>query len=137
MTVTAAPALRTALHLLLALCLLLQGATSAAMASAMAMAGTAQDASAPSHPARDASALPPCHAPPASDLPPADGAMATGKACCDAAGGLCQWACAQAPTLPTLALRLPVLGIAARPVIPPVTSDLPWPTATPLRPPIA
>ena len=126
-----------ALHLLLALCLLLQGATSAAMASAMATAGTAQGASASAHPAGDASALPPCHAPAASDLPPVDDAVATGKACCDAAGGLCQWACAQAPTLPTLALRLPAPGIAARPIAQPVTSDLRWPTATPLRPPIA
>lgn len=132
-----ANALRLFLHLLLAACLLLQASTALAMSTRMAGTATTAAATVPV----EAISAPPCHtvqaeAPSRSVAhDPADVAKA-GEACCDAASGLCEWACAQAPhagALPGLAVlptHFPVLGAT-------LSSTRPsWPVSTPLRPPL-
>lgn len=133
-----ATALRLGLHLLLAACLLLQASTALAMSTRMAGTATTAAATVPVA----AISAPPCHtvqaeAPSRSVAhDPADVAKA-GEACCDAASGLCEWACAQAPhagALPGLVVLpapSPALGTS-------ISSTRPlWPASTPLRPPLA
>lgn len=133
-----ANALRLFLHLLLAACLLLQASTALALGTRMA-AGAATAAEAPV-PAETTSAMP-CHqadpeARPTSVASDAAHAADRGHACCDAASGLCEWACTQAPhtgALPGLAVppaHFPALSAT-------FSSTRPsWPVSTPLRPPL-
>ena len=133
-----ATALRLGLHLLLAACLLLQASTALALSTRMAGTATAAAAPAPV----EATSAPPCHratpeARPTSIAGDAAQAVDRGQACCDAASGLCDWACTQAPhagALPGLVVlpaRFPALGAT-------IPSTRPsWPVSTPLRPPAA
>lgn len=133
-----ASALRLCLHLLLAACLLLQASTALALSTRMAGTATAAAASTPV----EATSAPPCHratpeARPTSIAGDAAQAVDRGQACCDAASGLCDWACTQAPhagALPGLVVlpaRFPALGAT-------IPSTRPsWPVSTPLRPPAA
>lgn len=137
MTALPATALRLGLHLLLAAALLLQATTALAMATGMAGAAAARDAAGQGAVAADPpDDLPPCHAAPAA----ASAGTATDDpatpGCCDAAGGLCQWACASVPAL--LAVTA-VAAVVAPPMVrpePPRVVDPRWPTLAPLRPPI-
>lgn len=108
MTLARPPLLRTALHLLLALAMLLQGS------AVMAMHSTAPED------------VPPCHA----------AALAGDDADAAPLGELCRWACAQAfgVQLPVVAIvAQPMLSPPPKPLRLPA---LPWHHATPLRPPI-
>lgn len=132
-----ANALRLFLHLLLAACLLLQASTALALGTRMAGSATAAEAPVPA----ETTSAPPCHqgtpeARPTSVASDAAHAVDRGHACCDAASGLCEWSCAQAPhagALPGLAVlpaHFPVLGAT-------LSSTRPsWPVSTPLRPPL-
>lgn len=138
MACSTARALRTGLHLLLALVLVLQSATALALRHAMPMAAAPEAA----EPAAVASSLPPdprlppCHAARAAAAPADMPLLPAGDDCCDA-GGLCQWACAMAPMAPVAELRLPLPETVPGALPAPRPAAPRWPVTQPLRPPIA
>ena len=160
MNLLASPLLRIALHLLLALAVLLQAGTALAMRGMVAMPDAAAETAADTavrpigaHTMKaDAAAsvesrLPPCHVAMLAKTDTTAGAAATtdtetgaGRpACCDdsALGQLCQWACAQAVSLTSVALIVPARAVHGERLAAPLPPRVAWPPSSLLRPPIA
>lgn len=131
MSLTCPPLMRFALHLLLALAVVLQAGASLAMGPAAALSAPAQQ----DPTAATAATPPPCHA---LANRAADAIAATPHDGCDgsALGETCRWACAQAISVPasiTVATSRPAaIAESAAPAAP----ALRWAMQSPLRPPI-
>lgn len=148
MTPTLPRLLRPALHLLLALSVLLQAGTAVAMRTGMALGAASAVAEAPSIASTSGlsqakeQALPPCHAIAMAVAPDTGDAgrgtnADTGMSCCgEGLGGVCEWACAQVvpPASPIVTVGLaPGTGTRAAE---PRSGTLGTPLSLLLRPPI-
>lgn len=150
MTTSLPPLPRAALHLLLALSVLLQAATAVAMRTGMAVGAadaageTAAIASTPEMPQAEERVRPPCHGATLDAAPGLVGAKKdatsgadVGASCCgEESGGICEWACAQVVPLASPIVTVGLTPSTGTRAADPRSGPLGTPLPLLLRPPI-
>jgi len=133
------PLLRFALHLLLALAVLLQASIAVAMHAPAAGSAPVEEAATAGQDRSTAASSPllPCHAVAAASA--VDGPSPPALAKCGDGGALgdaCRWACAQSLSLPAALTLGPPPSLANADMPAPLLPALRWIARSPLRPPI-